>query len=94
LIVSIYHDEQGVEDIMIRKALLAAIVLCSAFYMHAVVDNSNIEITQLNSQPQKLTHWMTISSKKRHNSGCRYFKKSKGRMCTKSEGVACKICGG
>jgi len=48
--------------------------------------------------PQKAnatqTHWLTISSGIRHNSTCRHFKNSKGRMCTKDEGRACKICGG
>ena len=32
------------------------------------------------------------SSGKRHNSGCRYF--GSGKVCTPSEGVPCKICGG
>ncbi|MCP3875223.1 MAG: hypothetical protein GY699_18975 [Desulfobacteraceae bacterium] len=40
------------------------------------------------------THWMTISSQKRHNQNCRYFEKSKGRFCSANEGVVCKICGG
>lgn len=40
------------------------------------------------------SHWMTSSSGKRHNSGCRYFRTSKGRPCGPSDGVACKICGG
>jgi hypothetical protein len=40
------------------------------------------------------THWLTASSKKRHNKHCRYFKKSKGRMCAPNEGKPCKICGG
>jgi regulator of replication initiation timing len=39
-------------------------------------------------------YWITTSSSKRHNSNCRYYKNSKGRACTKDEGVACKICGG
>lgn len=39
-------------------------------------------------------YWITKSSKKRHNSGCRYFKKSKGSFGAAHEGVACKACGG
>jgi len=39
-------------------------------------------------------YWLTISSKKRHNSKCRNYKKTKGRPCTKDEGSPCKICGG
>jgi len=41
-----------------------------------------------------LTHWITNSSGIRHNSSCRYFRNSKGRMCGPSEGVPCKLCGG
>jgi len=32
------------------------------------------------------------STRKRHNSGCRYYNPSK--PCGSGEGVACKICGG
>lgn len=38
--------------------------------------------------------WITTSSNKRHNSSCRYFKKSKGRLGRDDEGLACKSCGG
>lgn len=40
------------------------------------------------------THWLTTSSGVRHNSTCRWFKNSKGRMCASDEGRACKVCGG
>ena len=43
---------------------------------------------------EEKTHWITISSGVRHNKNCRYYKNSKGRMCSKSEGRACKKCGG
>ena len=39
-------------------------------------------------------YWLTISSNKRHNSNCEYYKKSKGSVCGKADGVGCKICGG
>lgn len=39
-------------------------------------------------------YWVSHSSKKRHNSTCKYFKKSKGYLTTEKEGVPCKICGG
>jgi Tfp pilus assembly protein PilV len=45
-------------------------------------------------QQQELTHWLTLSSNKRHNSSCRWFKTSKGRPCRADEGIPCKICGG
>ncbi len=39
-------------------------------------------------------YWLTASSGVRHNSTCRYYKKSKGRPCTANEGQPCKKCGG
>lgn len=53
-------------------------------------------IIQMYSQPaEDCTYWITKSSHKRHNKSCRYYKNSKG-YCTedKSEGIACKVCGG
>jgi regulator of replication initiation timing len=44
--------------------------------------------------PKSATYWMTLSSRKRHNENCRYFKNSNGRLCGPNEGIACKICGG
>lgn len=46
------------------------------------------------TQQAEQSYWITNSSSKRHNSRCRYYKNSKGRACTKDEGIACKICGG
>jgi hypothetical protein len=45
-------------------------------------------------QSQALTHWMTTSSSKRHNSRCRFYRTSNGRACGPNDGIACKICGG
>ena len=39
-------------------------------------------------------YWLTTSSGIRHNSKCRYYKKSKGRPCGANEGRPCKKCGG
>ena len=39
-------------------------------------------------------YWITTSSSKRHNSGCKYFQTSKGRPGAATEGTACKLCGG
>lgn len=39
-------------------------------------------------------YWLTTSSGIRHNSKCRYYKKSKGRPCNASEGRPCQKCGG
>jgi len=45
-------------------------------------------------QPQSTGYWITSSSRKRHNSSCRYYQNSNGRPCTADEGIPCKICGG
>ena len=45
-------------------------------------------------QQQSTGFWLTSSSKKRHNSSCRYYQNSNGRPCTADEGIPCKICGG
>lgn len=44
--------------------------------------------------PKEKSHWITSSSGIRHNSKCRYFQTSKGRLGTKDEGRPCKTCGG
>ena len=38
--------------------------------------------------------WLTSSSKKRHNSSCRYYKTSNGNECGQNDGTPCKSCGG
>lgn len=40
------------------------------------------------------SHWLTTSSRKRHNERCRYYKTGNGRPCGPDEGIPCKICGG
>ena len=43
----------------------------------------------------KKTYWINGNSKKRHNSKCRYYGKTKsGYYTDKPIGIACKICGG
>ena len=51
--------------------------------------------SQVGSQSKAaMSYWLSTNSNKRHNSGCRWYEKSKGHACTATEGVACKICGG
>jgi hypothetical protein len=52
------------------------------------------EVGKTSSEAAEKTHWLTNSSKIRHNKSCRYFKKSKGRLCSPTEGKSCKKCGG
>jgi len=33
------------------------------------------------------SYWISTNSRKRHNSGCRWFKKSKGRHCSGDDGI-------
>ena len=42
---------------------------------------------------QETGYWLSTSGK-RHNSKCRYYKKSKGIPCGSKDGTACKACGG
>jgi len=45
--------------------------------------------------PAAATHWLNTTTGVRHNSKCRFFKKTrKGRMCGPNEGKACRICKG
>ena len=57
---------------------------------------THTKVVQKEQSPQQAEQscWLTTSSTKRHNQGCRYYKTSKGRPCTKSEGIPCKVCGG
>ena len=38
-------------------------------------------------------YWLSATGK-RHNSKCRYYKKTKGIPCKAGDGTACKACGG
>ena len=58
------------------------------------VESNNMTLQGASSAAIEGGYWISTSSKKRHNSKCRYFKTSKGRIGTKEEGVPCKICGG
>lgn len=57
--------------------------------------NFAVEIKQSVSQSvPKQEYWITDSTGKRHNSTCRYFQGTKGRACTRDQGIACQICSG
>ena len=58
------------------------------------VANSGSSDSGVSATKGDSNYWITISSGVRHNSSCRYYMNSNGRKCTKSEGRACKICGG
>jgi endonuclease G, mitochondrial len=58
--------------------------------------SKQIEGKEVQDQTESIqaVHWITKSSSKRHNSSCRYYKKTKGHLGSKGDGVACKVCGG
>jgi TolA-binding protein len=39
------------------------------------------------------THWLSTADGKRHNSQCRFYKKTVGRPCAGDEGGMCSVCG-
>ncbi len=55
---------------------------------------AKVKNTASSPQQAEQSFWITTSSSKRHNSSCRYYKNSKGRACSRDEGIPCKICGG
>jgi endonuclease YncB( thermonuclease family) len=64
-------------------------------------DNADTADEEMPSEPEEEVgngqeggFWLTSSSGVRHNSGCRWYKKSNGRECGSDDGRACKICGG
>ena len=56
--------------------------------------NSNHIASTSAGATQSAGYWITLSSRKRHNSSCRYYQNSNGRPCSPEEGIPCKICGG
>lgn len=75
--------------------LIISMIALSAFIPFSLGASESGHATESHKQSEaQKTHWLTIKTKKRHNSGCRYFKKSNGRMCGPNEGIACKVCGG
>lgn len=73
-------------------ALLAALTL--SLGVAEVPEPQKQSAKQEQNKPAAASYWLTIRSGIRHNQKCRYFKNSKGREATKSEGRACKICRG
>ena len=55
---------------------------------------SPVRVVPSKASSAAVEYWITTSSSKRHNSGCKYFQTSRGRPGTATEGTACKICGG
>ena len=70
------------------------ILLLFSVALGAMVEPVAVHHDRVQVAAAEQTHWLTISSGVRHNSKCRWFKNSKGRMCAPDEGRACKVCGG
>lgn len=76
---------------------LLALLLCIAVLgiaPGAGLRDSAPEIPDVHFSQSENSHWLTISSKIRHNKTCRWYRSSKGRPCRSDEGRACKVCGG
>ncbi len=61
---------------------------------HPQSRQSIVKIDDNPNQQTEVKFWMTSSSRKRHNSSCRYFQNSNGGPCEPDDGIPCKICGG
>lgn len=46
------------------------------------------------ADPQATGYWLTTGSGVRHNAGCQWYARSKGRYCSVDEGRPCGNCGG
>ena len=57
-------------------------------------ENKTIDTSTTKDNSNNAEEYWISRTGKRHNSSCRYFKTSKGRIGNKDTGVACKICGG
>jgi len=80
------------------RAAAILVILLALASLSSAVDHKKFETAPTSDAadriPAELTHWITTASGVRHNKSCRWYKNSKGRMCTKDEGRACKVCGG
>lgn len=66
------------------------------------IDFPTVQLKDAKAAPQSLMatpeetgsgqYWLTTNSNKRHRSSCRWFRNSKGRLCTSAEGVAAQCC--
>lgn len=60
--------------------------------------SNNLIPKEINNKPtvsiSDYTYWITLSTSKRHNKTCKWYKNSKGKCSDTKIGKACKICGG
>lgn len=60
-----------------------------------IVEEKEASISEDPEDQAASVFWLNTNSNTRHNSSCRWFKKTKnGRICQPEEGKACGICGG
>lgn len=79
---------------ILKHSLLFIIVFIIIFTFYTPISNSSVYKAESITDAQGCTYWITKSSGKRHNSSCRWYKKSKGYCTDEKIGTACKICGG
>jgi hypothetical protein len=88
-------NKVGARQVSLAKSLHKAGLLSDAG-LQRVIDPSTVVDGEkpVEDAAVEKTHWITTSSGIRHNSGCRWYKKSKGRAGGSTAGRACKQCGG
>jgi hypothetical protein len=41
-----------------------------------------------------IAYWISLPAGVRHNQGCAYFKRTRGKLGAATEGIPCRVCGG
>jgi hypothetical protein len=50
---------------------------------------------EIEEEPENITaYWISLPAGVRHNQGCAYFKRTRGKIGTATEGIPCRVCGG
>jgi hypothetical protein len=82
------------ENQLLRELLTQGNTTAAVPVKPATAQGAQTDTTVGSNDQQSLTHWLTTSSNKRHNSSCRWYRTSRGQPCRADEGIPCKICGG
>ena len=88
-------NKVGARQVSLAKSFHKAGLLSDADLQRVIVPSTVVDSEKpVEAATVGKTHWLTTSSGIRHNSGCRWYKKSKGKAGSATSGQACKQCGG
>ena len=73
--------------------ILAFSIGCFCFAQGNAGSVNSSNVASPSAKAEANDFWISKTGK-RHNNKCRYYKNCKGRPCSKTEGIPCKICGG